>query len=356
MAEVVERRERATFRNIVRRVFRYENATLGIVLAAIIAAMAGVTGGKSIRISNMKMVLVEGSTMGVAAIGQMFVILTAGIDLSIAGMAFGTSALGSAMMTTKMFLSLFTKFETLSFLGHLAPTPIWMGIPAMLALGAGLGLISGIFVSRVGVPPFIATLGMWQIAHGVGFLITGGFTIHHMVDPLRFFGQGWVAQAFIPGRPAGFPVAGIIWILVAVVAYFVLHQTSYGRVVYATGGNPVMARLSGINVRATQLSVYIISAMLATLGGLIRTSRVMSVSEASYSGIELQSIAAAVVGGVSLFGGKGTVVGVVLGGLIIAVIVNGTSILGADPFIESTVMGVLIIAAIAIDYWRRRGR
>ena len=353
MTEVGERRERATFRDIVRRVFRHENAALGIVLAAIMAGMAGATGGKSIRIANMKMILVHGSTMGVAAIGQMFVLLSGGIDLSIAGMAFATSALGGAMMTTKMFLSLFTKFEALSFLGHLAPTPIWMGIPAMLALGAGLGLISGLVVSRVGVPPFIATLGMWQIAHGVGFLITGGFTIHHMVDPLRFFGQGWVAQAFIPGRPAGFPVAGIIWILVAVVAYFVLHHLNYGRAVYATGGNPVMAWLSGINVKATRLSVYIISAMLATLGGLIRTSRVQSVSFASFSFLELQSIAAAVVGGVSLFGGRGSVIGVVLGGLIIAVIMNGTSILGADPFIESTVLGVLMIAAIAIDYWRR---
>jgi len=347
MAEMVERPKSFIDRakDIARRVIRHENAALGIVLAAIIAGMAFATGGKSIRIANMKMVLVEGSSMGVSSIGQMFVLLTAGIDLSIAGMAFATSALGSAMMTTKMFLNI---------LGYVAP--IWVGIPAMLALGAGLGAISGGFVSRIGVPAFIATLGMWQIAHGIGFLITGGFTIHHMVDPLRFFGQGWVAQTLIPGRPAGFPVAGIIWILVAVVAYFVLHYTNYGRAVYATGGNPVMAWLSGINVKATRLSVFIISGCLATLGGLIRTSRVMSVSFASFNMLELQSIAAAVVGGVSLFGGRGTVVGVVLGGLIIAVIMNGTSILGADPFIESTVLGVLIIAAIAIDAWRRGGR
>ena len=358
MVEMVERPRSFTDRakDIARRVIRHENAAIGIVLAAIIAGMAFFTGGKSIRIGNMKMVLVEGSTMGICAIGQMFVLLTAGIDLSIAGVAFGTSALGSAMMTTQLWQNLFVKFETLSFLGHLAPTPIWMGIPAMLALGAGLGLISGMFVSRVGVPAFIATLGMWQIAHGIGFLITGGYTLRRMVDPLPFFGQGWVAQALIPGRPAGFPVAGIIWILVGVVAYFVLHYTNYGRAVYATGGNPVMAWLSGINVKATQLSVFIISGCLATLGGLIRTSRVMSVSFASFNMLELQSIAAAVVGGVSLFGGRGTVIGVVLGGLIIAVIMNGTSILGADPFIESTVLGVLIIAAIAIDAWRRGGR
>ncbi|GAG70449.1 unnamed protein product, partial [marine sediment metagenome] len=166
--------------------FRYENATLGIILAAIIGAMALATGGKSIRISNMKMVVVEGATMGVGAIGQMFVLLTGGIDLSVAGMAFGTSALGSAMMTTQLWQNILVKN---SILGYTEAASIWVGVPAMLAMGVGLGLISGLFVSRIGIPPFIATLGMWQIAHGIGFLFTGGFTVARMVDPLRFFGQ-----------------------------------------------------------------------------------------------------------------------------------------------------------------------
>jgi len=347
MAEVVERRERATFRDIARRVFRHENAALGIVLAVIIGAMALVTGGKSIRIKNMKMVLIAGSTVGVAAIGQMFVLLTAGIDLSIAGMGFGTSALGCSLMTTQLWQNM-TGWRPLSyFITNPYAVPMWVGIPAMLAVGAGLGAISGLVVSRIGVPPFIATLGMWQIAHGLGFFITGGSTITRMVDPLRFFGQGWIY---------GFPVAGIIWIVVAVVAYFVLHHTNYARAVYASGGNPIMAWLSGINVKATRLSVYIISGMLATLGGLILTSRVMSVSFASFNMLEIRSIAAAVVGGVSLFGGRGTVIGVVLGGLIIAVILNGMGVLNASPFVEYTVLGTLIIAAVAIDYWRRGGR
>lgn len=341
MAEVVEKRERVTFRGAVRSAIRYENAVLGIVLAAIIAGFAVATGGKSIALENMKMVLVAGSTTGICAIGQMFVILTAGIDLSPAGVAFATSALGSTMMTTQIWQNI---------IGYAAP--IWVAIPAMLALGFALGAISGLTVSRIGVPPLIVTLGMWQAAWGIGFFFTGGFTITRMVDPLRFFGQGFIAKQFF----GGFPVAGIIWIVVGILAYFVLHHTSYGRAVYATGGNPVMAWLSGVNVRAIRFSVYIIGAMLVTLGGLVRTARVMSVSDSSYGGLELQAIASAVIGGVSLFGGKGTVVGVVLGGLIVAVIWNAMAILGADPFTESMVLGILVILTVGIDYRRRGGR
>ncbi|MBA7650776.1 Fructose import permease protein FrcC [subsurface metagenome] len=342
MAEVTERRKRGTARDIARRVFRHENATLGIMLAAIIGALALATGGKSIRISNMKMVVVEGATMGIGAIGQMFVLLTGGIDLSVAGMAFGTSALGSAMMTTQLWQNILVKN---SILGYTEAASIWVGVPAMLAMGVGLGLISGLFVSRIGIPPFIATLGMWQIAHGIGFLITGGFTIVRMVDPLRFFGQRFIY---------GFPVAGIIWIVVGAVVYFVLHHLNYGRAVYASGGNPIMAWLSGINVKATQLSVYMISGFMAALGGLIRTGRVMSVSYSSFDFLELQTIASAVIGGVSLFGGKGTVIGVVLGALVISVVLNGMTILRADPFLESLILGVIVIAAVAVDYWRGR--
>jgi ribose transport system permease protein len=342
MAEVTERRERGTARDIARRVLRYENATLGIILASLVGIFAVATGGKSIAVRNMKMVVVEGATMGVGAIGQLFVILTAGIDLSVAGMAFATSALGASMMCTELWRNIMV---TQNILGYTGPASIWVGIPAMLAMGAGLGAISGLVVSRIGVPPFIATLGMWQVAHGVGFLITGGFTIPHLIDPLRFFGQGFIY---------GFPVAGIIWIAVGASAYFVLHYTSYARSVYATGSNPVSAWLSGVNVKNTQLSVYMISGFTAALGGLIRTARVMSVSYSSFDFLELQTIAAAVIGGVSLFGGKGTVIGVVLGALVIAVILNGMTLKFADPFLESLVLGVIVIVAVAVDYWRGR--
>jgi len=342
MAEVVERRERVTFREVARRAIRYENATLAIILAAIVAGFAGVTAGRTIRIDNMKMMLVQGATMGIAGIGQSFTILTAGIDLSPSGMAFATSAIGASMMTTQMWQNKFFSY----------PVPIYIGVPLMMLFGIAFGALSGWLISRIGIPPLIATLGVWQITYGAGFLVTGGFTITRMVKPLTFFGQGFLLKQFF----GGFPVAGIMWIVIGIIAYFVLHHTSYGRAVFAAGGNPVMAWLSGVNVKNIQLSVYIVSAFLATIGGLIRLARVMSLSESSYLGLELQSIATAVVGGTSLAGGKGNIVGVVIGGLIISVILNGMTVMNADPFTESMIMGLVIVIAVGIDFWRRGRR
>ena len=340
MVEVTGRKEESSAGSVARRFFRHENATLGVILVILILAMGAATGGKSIAPRNVKMIVVETATMGIAAIGQAFVILTAGIDLSIAGVAFGTSALGSAMMTTQLWQNILVNAGLAT-----EAVSIWQGIPAILALGAGFGALSGLVVSRINVPPLIATLGMWQIAHGVGFGITGGFTLTRMVPELKFFGQGFIA---------GFPVAGIILIVVAIVCYFVWHHTVYGKSLYATGGNPGTAYLSGVKVKQIKLSAYIISGMLAGLGGMVRTARVMSVSYSSYGNLELQSIAAAVIGGMSLFGGKGSILGVVLGAFIIGIIINGMTILGASPFLEATVLGTLVIVAVGIDYWRRR--
>lgn len=334
MAEIAEQKGKASFRDIARRVVRYEDATLALVLVGIIIGMGAATGWKSTAIRNIRQVVVATAATGVSAIGQAFVILTAGIDLSVAGVAFGTSALGGSLMTDMLVRNI---------IGHQAP--IWQGIPAMLAMGAGFGAISGLVVSRVGVPPLIATLGIWQIAHGTGFQLTRGFTITRMLESLRPIGQGYVA---------GFPVPGIILIVVAVFSYFVWNYTTYGKSIFAVGSNPAAAYLSGIKVKNILLSVYIISAIMFTLAGLIFTTRVMSVSYQSFSGMELQSIAAAVVGGMSLSGGKGSIIGVVIGSFIIGVITNGMNILGADPFLEGTVLGVLVLVAVGIDFWRRK--
>jgi len=335
MAEMAEQKGKTSFRDIARRVIRHEDATLALVLVGIILGMGAATGWRSTAIRNIKQVIVATSATGVSAIGQAFVILTAGIDLSVAGVAFGTSALGGSLMTN---------MAVRSILGYAAP--LWQGVPAMLAMGAGFGVLSGLVVSRIGMPPLIATLGMWQIAHGTGFSITRGFTITRMIDSLKFVGQGSIL---------GFPVPGIIFIAVAAVAYFVWHHTTYGKSIFATGSNPGTAYLSGINVKNIKLSVYIISGILFALAGLIFTARVMSVSYASFQGMELKSIASAVVGGMSLAGGKGSIIGVVIGSFIIGIITNGMNILGADPFLEGTVLGVLVLAAVGLDFWRRKG-
>jgi ribose/xylose/arabinose/galactoside ABC-type transport system permease subunit len=333
MAETVGQKGKVSFKEVAKRVVRHHDATLFFVLLAIVFGLGAATGGRSLMLRNVRQVIVATAATGVSAIGQAYVILTAGIDLSVAGIAFGTSALGGSMMTDMLVRNL---------IGH--QVAIWQGIPAMLAMGAGLGLASGLLVSRIGMPPLIATLGIWQIGHGIGFQITRGFTITRMLDSLRDIGQGSVL---------GFPVPGIILIAIAVVSYFVWNYTTYGKSVFATGSNPGTAYLSGIKVKNIQLSVYVISGILFAVAGLIYTTRVMSVSYQSFSGMELQSIAAAVVGGMSLFGGRGSILGVVFGSFIIGVITNGMNILGADPFLEGTVLGVLVLVAVGIDFWRR---
>jgi ribose transport system permease protein len=313
MAETVEQKGKAGFKEVAKRVVRHHDATLFFVLLAIVLGLGAATGGRSLLLRNVKQVIVATAATGVSAIGQAYVILTAGIDMLVR-----------------------------NIIGH--QVAIWQGIPAMLAMGAGLGLASGLLVSRIGMPPLIATLGIWQIGHGIGFQITRGFTITRMLDSLRDIGQGSVL---------GFPVPGIIFIVIAVVSYLVWNYTTYGKSVVATGSNPGTAYLSGIKVKNIQLSVYVISGILFAVAGLIYTTRVMSVSYQSFSGMELQSIAAAVIGGMSLFGGSGSILGVVFGSFIIGVITNGMNILGADPFLEGTVLGVLVLLAVGIDFWRR---
>ncbi|MCD6453432.1 MAG: ABC transporter permease [Dehalococcoidales bacterium] len=312
---------------------KHENFPLIIVLVALIAIMSKASGGLTTRRVNMLNILMQSSTVGVSAIGQGFVILTGGIDLSVGGIGLLASVMGASMLTQTIWANI---------VGHSVSTPFALAV--MLGLGIGFGAFNGVMVSRVGIPALIVTLGLWQICRGIGFQVTEGRSVFTLNPTFAFFGQGHVGAV---------PIAAIIFIVVAVIAYFVLNHTTYGRSIYATGGNPVSAWLSGIKVRNILFSVYVISGFLASLAGVIMTSRVMSASLDSLKGLEMDSIAAVVIGGVSLMGGKGTLVGVVLGVLILGVINNGMSVLGADPAFQGIVKGIIIIAAVTIDYVRR---
>lgn len=317
------------------QVFREQpNVLLAAVLAGLIGVMAVVTRGLTSSRVNMVNVLIQSSTRGIASVGQAFVILTSGIDVSVGGVGLSAAVLGGVLMTTDVRLNV---------INYAVLLPV--GVLAMLMLGVGWGAINGLVVSRIGVPPLIVTLGMWQIATGFAFQMCGGYTIYGLPRSLAFFGQGIIA---------GVPVPIIIFITVAVVGYFVLNYTTYGRSVYAVGGNPISAQLCGIKVKNILFSVYIISGFLAGLAALVMTGRVVTASMASVGGLELDSIAAAVVGGISLMGGRGSVIGVVIGALIIGVLNNALSILGANPAIQGAAKGAVIIGAVAFDYLRRR--
>jgi putative xylitol transport system permease protein len=325
---------RGSRRQIAKRVFRYENTVLAVVLIAVTAAFGVITEGKSVARVNMANVLLQSSMRGVTAIGQAFVILTAGIDISVGGLGKFTSILGAGLMAQNWQ----------NLIGHYM-SPI-AAIPIMLFTGAVIGAANGAAVSRIGMPALIVTLAMWQIVDGASFQTCGGSNFQYLPLSMTWIGQGNIA---------GVPVPVIIFIVVSAIAYFVLHFTPYGRSVYATGGNPVSAWLSGINVKRILFSVYVVSGFLAGLAGVIVTGRTMSASMRTLEGLELDSIAAATIGGVSLAGGRGSIIGVVIGVIIIGVINNGMSILGAGPALQGIAKGSIIFTAVAIDYLRRRG-
>jgi len=326
-AEIKEVEEASRARKIARGVLRHENFVLGMILAGVLGIFGGLSKGYSVGPTNIINILIASSTRGVAAVGQAFVILTAGIDLSVGGMALYALTLGAMLMVGGIGLSL-------------GPT-----IAIMMIMGIGMGMVNGVFVSRVNMPPLIVTLAMWGILRGMAYQVTGGRLIRPLPEEIAFVGQG---------RIAGAPVVIIVFVAVAIVAYFVLNYTTFGRSVYAVGGSPTSAWLSGVNVRNVLFSVYAISGLCGALAGLIIMSRTLVASMQSVPALELDAISAVVIGGVSLMGGRGSIIGVVLGVLILGVIHNGMGVLAVDPAFQDMVKGTIIYAAVAIDYLRRR--
>jgi ribose/xylose/arabinose/galactoside ABC-type transport system permease subunit len=326
----------STAKNVARRILRHENTYLFFVLLALIAIVAFATDGLSITRANMANVMLQSSIMGVASVGQAFVILTAGIDLSVGGVGLLSSVLGSSMMTRTVYQNIVG-----------APVSVAIAVPTMILAAAAVGTINGIMVSRVGMPALIITLGMWQIANGLGFAICQGSSIGALPDSMAFLGSGSIG---------GIPTPVVVFFWVAAIGYFVLNYTPFGRSVYAVGGNPVNAWLSGIKTRRVTFMVYLISGILAGIAGVLITGRVLSASMRSLEGLELDTIGAVCVGGVSLMGGRGNLIGVILGVLIIGVINNGMSILGAGPDTQDIAKGLIIITAVAVDIIGRRRR
>jgi len=327
MAEIEERSKPLSVK--VRKVFplllRHENSVLGLILALIVGIWAGISRGASVTVSNFTNILSQSSIRGVAAVGQTMVMLSAGIDLSVGGLALMTSVLGAQLMTG---------------------TTAFPAVPLLVAALAGLGIgaINGLLVSRVGVPALIVTLAMWQITRGVGFLISGGRTITYLPPFIFFLGRGHIA---------GMPMVVVIFVVVCIVGYFVLHHASFGCSLYAVGGNYMSAWLSGISVKNIILSVYVISGGLAALAGLMLTARLGSASLAAAIGLELDSVAAVCLGGISLMGGRGTLLGAIIGVIILGVINNGMNIVKLGAPWQLIVKGVIIIVAVAVDVLRR---
>lgn len=265
------------------------------------------------------------------SVGMTLVILTGGIDLSVGSIL----ALSGAIMAS--LLRHGTEVEGLNlYVGYGVPAAVVVGV----FVGGSLGWFNGLMVTRFRVPPFIATLAMLTIARGLTRLYTRG-------EAITGLGETFVQIA--SGRWLGIP--NQFWIAsgIAIAAMVVLRKTRFGRYVYAVGGNEEAAKLSGLNVARVKRTVYLVSGTLAAVGGLIVTSRLNSATPIAGEGMELDSIAAVVIGGTSLSGGRGSVQGTVLGALIIGVLNSGLIIMGVDPFWQQVIKGGVILLAVVVD-------
>jgi ribose transport system permease protein len=281
--------------------------------------------------TNLINVTLQTSIIAIIAVGMTFVILTAGIDLSVGSMV----ALSGIICALILKLSL----------------PVWMvivlGVCAALVLGMISGLLSGIFISRFNITPFITTLAMMTIWRGLAYMIVGGRPIWGLPKAFDFLGSGRIGQI---------PFPSIFMILIYVIAWFVLSHTPFGRSVYAVGGNSEAARLAGIKTSSVLIRVYMICGLLAALSGILLSSRMSSGQPNAGLMYELEVIAAVVVGGTSLFGGRGTVIGTFFGAMLIGVLRNGLNLVGVGSYFQQIVLGLVILLAVLIDQFQKKDR
>jgi len=298
----------------------------GIFAVLVVVALGLSLISPSFRtVSNGFVLLVNGAVIMFLALGQSFVLLTGGIDLST----------GANIAMTGVIAALLMRFGL--------PWPI----ASVLALAAAtlLGVVNGALTHFLKIPAFIATFSTQGVALAIPLIITGAQSIS-----VHDFGFTWIGQ----GRVLGLPTPVALVIIAAVAAGFFLRMTRLGVHIYALGGNRAAARLSGVNVATTTLFVYGVSGFCAGVGGLIATSRLMVGFPATGTGNELfYSIAAAVVGGVSLFGGVGTIQGAIIGAVLIAVVSNGMNVINVQSYWQSLVIGVIILLGVTFDTYRR---
>lgn len=270
------------------------------------------------------------------SIGLTLVILSAGIDLSVGAVLALAGAIAASLLKSGLDL------PTLGV--HLEFT-VAGAILAAIAVGVIAGLVNGLVVTRLLLPPFVATLAMMSIARGLTLLWTGGFPITGLGDTFGFIGTGMLLGVPMP-----------VWIVATLVVatLFVCHRTPFGRHLYAVGGSERAARLTGLRVNRVKVAVYVAAGALSGLAGLIVTARLDSAQPNAGLGYELDAIAAVVIGGTSLSGGRGSVAGTVLGCLLIGVLNNGLTLLDVSAFWQQVVKGLVTILAVALDRYGSR--
>jgi ribose transport system permease protein len=284
--------------------------------------------------ANIINILQATSVNGVLAVAATLVIISGGIDLSV----------GTLMTFCSVMAGVFMNYWGL---------PMWIGVPGALLVGLASGAVSGVFIAKLKIPPFIATLGMMLIYKGVSLAICGAKPIY-FTDVAGFtkISTGSIIGAIIPALPI--PNGVVVLFAVAGIAAFILARTALGRFTFAMGSNEEALRLSGVNIDGWKIAIYALAGAICGVAGILIASRINSAQPSIGQGYELDAIAAVVIGGTSLSGGRGTMLGTMIGALIISVVANGLRILSVPQEWQIVVTGSIIIIAVYGDILRRR--
>jgi len=288
---------------------------------------------------NFWFLLRQNFVYGILAVGMTFVILTGGIDLSVGSLVAFAGMVGAAV----------AKGSNWRDVSHpdAGGTAVLLAVLAAVGVGAGAGLIHGFAIAKLRVPAFVVTLGGLAAWRGATQVLSQGTPINNFSDDYRFWGSGFLG-------PVPLPV--LIFAFFVVVGFLVLRFTTYGRSIYAVGGNPEAARLSGLNTTGLIMSVYVITGFLAGLCGFLLTSRLGAAEVVAAQGYELIVIAAVVIGGTSLFGGEGSILGTLVGTLLIGVLNSGLQINNVNPYYQPIIIGLIVVLSVYLDQIAKRRR
>lgn len=297
----------------------------GIILFfVVIVALLAFTAPNFFTLDNLVSVVRQSSIIGIIALGMTFVMITAGIDLSV-GSVVGVAGLVFAMLAPR------------------DGTALVVPLIAGAAVGLLVGFLSSALIVWGKILPFLATLATMAIARTAALVITDGQVVSGLSEPAEWLGSGFIGPV---------PVPVIIFLLLALICEFVLSRTKFGSHVYAVGGNEESAQKVGISVRRVIFTVYLLGGVMAAIGGVVLTARLNGAAPVAGTGYELQVIAAVVIGGTSLFGGVGTIRGTVLGVLLLGVVMNGMNLLGVSSYYQQGMQGVILVLAVMLNRWK----
>ena len=310
----------------MKNTMKYMSELTTVIALIILMAVITIINSNFLTANNLLNLLLQVTSNALIAFGMTFVILTGGIDLSVGSILALSSALTAGLLGSGM--------------------PVTLAILISLILGCILGMMNGLLISYGKLAPFIVTLATMTIFRGATLVYTNGNPITKGLSDtflFQFLGQGYIV---------GIPFPVIIMFIVFIVLYVLLHKTAFGKSVYAIGGNEKAAYISGVKLNKVKIIIYSISGIMASISGLIITSRLSSAQPTAGASYEMDSIAAVVLGGTSLSGGKGRILGTLIGALIIGVLNNGLNIIGVSAFWQQVVKGVVILIAVLIDRFK----